>query len=116
MKVIDETSFKETFQYFDKSIVLEIIELFITEYPERIASIKNDIASRNFDSLKFNAHSIKGVISNFFATIPQQFARELESKGAAKDGSGLEELLLQLDLSCLQLIEDLQQMKEQFQK
>ncbi len=116
MKVINETSFKETFQYFDKSIVLEIIELFIAEYPERIAAIKNDIASRNFDSLKFNAHSIKGVIANFFATEPQKFARELETKGTHKEGNGLEELVLQLDQSCLQLIEDLQQMKEQFKE
>lgn len=116
MKVINETSFKETFQYFDKSIVLEIIELFIAEYPERIAAIKNDIASRNFESLKFNAHSIKGVIANFFATEPQQFARELETKGTHKEGNGLEELVLQLDQSCLQLIEDLQQMKEQFKE
>lgn len=116
MKVIDETSFKETFQYFDKSIVLEIIDLFIAEYPGRIASIKNDIANRNFDGLKFNAHSIKGVIANFFASEPHQYARELENKGAAKDGSGLEELVLQLDQSCLQLIEDLKQMKEQFKE
>ena len=29
MKVIDEASFMETFQYFDKSIVVEIIDIFI---------------------------------------------------------------------------------------
>ncbi len=114
MKIIDEKAFTETFQYFDSSIVLEIIDIFIQEYPARIASIRNDIANGDFARLKFDAHSLKGVVANFFAHTAQQHARDLEMKGAAKDGEGLHQLADALDLACHELIEDLNTMKNRF--
>lgn len=114
MKVIDETSFFETFQYFDKSIVVEIIELFIAEYPERIASIQKNIEQGDFNGLKFNTHSLKGIVANFFAEDPQNYARELESKGMNNDADGLDDLFQKLDQSCLQLIDELRLIKQRF--
>lgn len=104
----------ETFQYFDKTIVVEIIDIFIQEYPERIANISKDIDNKDFARLKFDAHSLKGVISNFFAAEPQQYARELELKGASKDGEGLDVLLENLSRTTNTLIEDLTMMRHRF--
>ncbi len=114
MTIIDEKAFMETFQYFDKSIVVEIIDIFIQEYPDRIASISKDIESKDFARLKFDAHSLKGVISNFFAAEPQQYARELELKGASKDGEGLPELLENLSRTTKTLTEELIMMRQRF--
>lgn len=114
MKVIDENSFMETFQYFDKSIVVEIIDIFIEEYPQRMSDLKKDIDQKDFTKLKFDAHSLKGVIANFFAAEPQQHARDLEIKGSASDAEGLEETYQKLALTVSDLLEDLKSLKPRF--
>jgi HPt (histidine-containing phosphotransfer) domain-containing protein len=116
MKVIDKNSFLDTFQYFDKPIVLEIIDIFINEYPNRISNIKNAIDTKNFDSLKFDAHSMKGVISNFMAAEPQKFARELENKAVEKDDSNLDDIFNSLHKSSEALLEDLKELRLMFEE
>ncbi|MBU1010891.1 MAG: Hpt domain-containing protein [Bacteroidetes bacterium] len=111
MRVVDKEAFLDTFQYFDKSIVVEIIDIFIAEYPERMATIKSDIEKLDFDALKFDAHSIKGVISNFVAAAPQELSKTLEMKGASKDGSELMETFERLEVAGAGLIEDLKELK-----
>ncbi len=114
MKVIDETSFMETFQYFDKSIVVEIIDIFIDEYPRRMSDLKNDIDKKDFQKLKFDAHSMKGVIANFFAAQPQKHAKDLEMKGVESDPSNLDEIYHNLTLAGADLLEDLKAIKPRF--
>lgn len=114
MKVIDEASFMETFQYFDKSIVVEIIDIFIEEYPRRMSDLKNDIDRKDFSKLKFDAHSMKGVIANFFAALPQQHAKELEMKGVESDPLNLEDIYRQLTIAGADLLEDLKAIKPRF--
>jgi HPt (histidine-containing phosphotransfer) domain-containing protein len=104
----------ETFQYFDKSIVVEIIDIFIDEYPERMSDLKNDIDQKDFTKLKFDAHSLKGVIANFFAAEPQQHARDLEIKGSTSDAEDLEEIYHKLLSTASDLLEDLKSLKSRF--
>ena len=40
--VIDREQFRENFEFFDKEIVLDIINMFIDEYPERMQKIHKD--------------------------------------------------------------------------
>ncbi len=115
MRVIDRKNFMDTFQYFDKEIVVEIIEIFINEHKDRLNAIQNDINQLDFNSLKFNAHSLKGVISNFVALEPQQTAKYLEIKGSEKDSSGLQELYLQLEKGIYDLVSDLTEIKTDFE-
>ena len=64
--MIDKATFKENFQYFDNELVVEIIDIFLNEYEERLAQIEDDFNKPDFISLKFNAHSYKGVVANFY--------------------------------------------------
>lgn len=63
--MIDREKLKENFEYFDNEMILEIIDIFISEYPDRISKLKSDIAGKDLIALKFDAHSIKGVVANF---------------------------------------------------
>ena len=114
MGVIQKYKFIENFQYFDKEIVVDIINIFIDEYPERIATLRKNIDEKDFDQLRFNAHSIKGVIANFVAPEPQELARVLEMKGKEKDGEGLAEIFAQLKEKGDLLLEELQELKTNF--
>ena len=114
MGFIDNTQFKDNFQYFDKEIVLEIIDIFINEYPERIKSIADSISEKDFDKIKFNSHSIKGVIANFVAPDVQQLAKELEMKGTNKDLDGINELFESFKASSSAMLEELKNLREEY--
>ncbi|MDP3462308.1 MAG: Hpt domain-containing protein [Bacteroidales bacterium] len=114
MKVIDKSSFLDTFQYFDKEIVVEIIDIFLQEYPGRLVNIKKDIESGDFDALKFDAHSLKGVVSNFVAKAPQDYAKELEMKGTIKDSTDLLDTFQKLEISIYDLVDDLNELRSAF--
>ncbi|MCF8302160.1 MAG: Hpt domain-containing protein [Bacteroidales bacterium] len=76
--MIDKEKFTNYYKAFDKEVVLEIINMFIEEYPERFEKLRRNIEDNDFENLQFNAHSLKGVIANFTYTEPHQLAKELE--------------------------------------
>ncbi|MBN2639109.1 MAG: Hpt domain-containing protein [Bacteroidales bacterium] len=115
MAIISKDQFIENFQYFDKEVVLEIINIFIDEYPDRLQTIQNNINNGDFDQLRFNAHSIKGVVANFIAPEVQAMARELEMKGTNKDASGVQELYDNFKNKADQMLEELNELKKNFE-
>ncbi len=63
--MINEEKFAENYVHFDREIVVEIIDIFIEEYDERIEKISHHLKTKNPDELLKCAHAFKGVISNF---------------------------------------------------
>ena len=109
--MIDKLRFQENFKFFDNEIIVEVIDMFITEFPERMKEIRKNIDEKDMSSLRFNAHSIKGVIANFMADIPQSYAKQLEEKGKNEDPSELDELYTSLHDSTSEMIENLEELK-----
>jgi HPt (histidine-containing phosphotransfer) domain-containing protein len=114
MKLVNPDSFNETFQYFDKEIVVEIIDIFINEYPERMANIERAIHDQNHSDLKFHAHSIKGVIANFMVADVQELAKKLEIAGSEQNLSGVDKLFGEFKEQCKYLVDDLKEIKSQY--
>ncbi len=112
--MIDKKQFLENFQYFDNEVVLEIINIFIDEYPERMATLRKNIDEKDFDQLKFNAHSLKGVVANFVAPDVQELARKLEMKGFDKDMKDVEMLYNELKQKAGWVVEELEVLKDNF--
>jgi HPt (histidine-containing phosphotransfer) domain-containing protein len=115
MEMIDKKQFLENFQYFDNEVVLEIINIFIDEYPERMETLKKNIDEKDFEQLKFNAHSLKGVVANFVAPEVQELARQLELKGASNELSGAESIYKELHEKADLVIEELKELKKNFE-
>lgn len=115
MKLIDKETLIETFQFFDREIVIEIIDIFIKEQPERMAKIREAVSKLDFDTIKFEAHSLKGVIANFVAEKPFEIAKALENKGTEKDDSDLGDLLEQLEQSTADLLDDLKLLRKDYE-
>lgn len=63
--MINEVKFAETYVHFDRETVVEIIDIFMEEYDERIEKITRQLKTRDFEELQKSAHAFKGVISNF---------------------------------------------------
>ncbi len=79
--MVNKEEFLETYSYFDKSLLVEIIDIFLNEYEGRLEKIYKDVREHNFKDLRFDAHGIKGVIANFCAPDAWQIARDLEFSG-----------------------------------
>ncbi len=112
--MIDKKQFLENFQYFDNEVVLEIINIFIDEYPERMETLRKNIDDKDFEQLKFNAHSLKGVVANFVAPEVQELARQLEMKGAGKDIENVEPLYAELKEKTVLVVSELEALKSNF--
>ena len=78
MAVIDWDQFNENFQYYDKEIIKEVIDIFVDEYDNRIRDLQKNIEEKDFINLAFNAHSFKSVISNYMAPKAYELTRKLE--------------------------------------
>ncbi len=116
MNVINKAAFIDTFQYFDKHIVLEIIDIFLNEYEGRINAIHSDIECENLKALKFDAHSFKGVVANFMAEETMSIARELEHRATEGKNENLSELLASLKKSTEFLVADLMEIRKEFEE
>jgi HPt (histidine-containing phosphotransfer) domain-containing protein len=114
MGMIDKKQFAENFQYFDNEVVRDIINIFINEYPERMETLRKNIDEKDFEQLKFNAHSLKGVVANFVAPEVQELARQLEMKGADKDITDVEPLFGELKEKAAIVVEELKELKKNY--
>lgn len=63
--MINEEKFADTYVHFDRETVVEIIDIFLEEYNERIERISRQLKTKDFEELKKSAHAFKGVIANF---------------------------------------------------
>lgn len=96
MAAIDWTQFNENFQYYDKEIIEEVINIFIDEYDLRIGNLKKNIEDKDFTNLAFNAHSLKSVIANYMAPKAYQLTLKLEDLAKNNSDEGIDEIFTEL--------------------
>ncbi len=112
--MIDKAIFASNYEIFDKEIVCEIINIYITEYPDRIAKLENLIQEGDLEQIYKAAHSLKGVTANFFDKESEDLARTIEEKGRAGDASGMKELFVKLKASTAKLVVELEDLKKDY--
>jgi hypothetical protein len=109
--MIDRQKLNDNFQYFDKEIVVEIIDIFFSEYDERFINLQKNVLEKDFVNLKFNAHSLKGVIANFMDPVTIELSRKLDEMARDKNEIGLDNLFTDLKKSSDQLLDELRMLK-----
>ncbi len=118
--MVNKQVFNDTYQYFDKSIIVEIIDIFMEEGPGKIAAMEQNIQEANFDKLRFNAHSLKGVVANFSAPPAFEKVKELEKMAAGLvEGSEFDKEKMLAGLAAVktmvhEMMEDLSKIKEEY--
>lgn len=92
--MINKQEFLDTYNYFDSQVLVEIIDIFTSEYAGRFEKLYTDIKTRDYANLRFDAHGLKGVVANFCAPVVWAKARELEkiaSELEQSSGNGFDE-------------------------
>jgi len=82
--MIDKQQFDNTFQYFNPKDTIEIIDLFLEQYPEQISLLAQNIEDNDLVQVKWNAHKLKGICSQFFDAVSADNARKLEDTSKRK--------------------------------
>jgi CheY-like chemotaxis protein len=108
-KKMIEDAFDKDWEFFR-----EVVDLFVTDYPQMVDNLKLMIASGDSAAFSRYAHSIKGMVRLFKADQPSRLAEELEMKGRTGDLSGLAEKVDQLSDSLGQLKNSLLSLLSQF--
>jgi len=111
--MIDRAKMNENFQYFDKEIVVEIIDIFLSEFENRFENLRKNVAEKDFLQLKFNAHSLKGVIANFMDPVTIEYSRRLDEMAKNKEEAGLQELFENLHHASQNLLDELLGIKKE---
>jgi HPt (histidine-containing phosphotransfer) domain-containing protein len=107
MAVIDWEQFNDNFQYYDKEVIREVINIFISEYDSRISNLQKDIEDKDFANLSFHAHSFKGIIGNYMAPEVYELGRKLEESASAKSSVEISELFDKLKSASKELLLEL---------
>jgi len=109
--MIDRQKLNQNFQYFDSETIIEIIDIFFSEYPERVEKIRANIENNDFVQLKFNAHSLKGVVANFQDPVTIELSRKLDEMAKNQQSAGLTVVFDDLNTACTRLMEELNSLK-----
>ena len=96
----------------DEEILLEVISIFMEGQGEIIKSIKEAIDQKDAEKLRINAHTLKGIIGNFYAVEGAQMAAELEKCGVVSDFQKASGLLGSLDIFMKDFLSDLEILKK----
>jgi HPt (histidine-containing phosphotransfer) domain-containing protein len=73
----------------DRELFDEIVQMFLEDSPALIASIRNELSSREFETCRRNAHTLKGLVSVFFAERCRQAAERVEKLAGKEDCKNL---------------------------
>ncbi len=78
MPLIDKTTFEELKQISGEEFINELIDAFLDDAPNMIQNMQSALETRDVDSFRRNAHSMKSNANTFGAMDLGVLAKELE--------------------------------------
>ena len=76
----------------DKELLVDIINIFIETYPEDLKSLHEAIVESDPETIRKNAHRMKGSISNFGKYKAFEYAKSIEERAREGDISEITEM------------------------
>lgn len=111
--MINLENFNENFKYYGNEVVEQIIDMFIEDHEEDLKMIEQNIIHKDFLSLRFNAHHLKGSIANFMDAEATELTRKLEEMGDNRSDEGLIRTFAELQIAAKMLAKQLLQYKRE---
>jgi len=78
MPVIDQATFEELKQMSGEDFINELIDAFLDDAPNMLANMKSALETKDVESFRRNAHSLKSNANTFGAPELGELAKELE--------------------------------------
>jgi HPt (histidine-containing phosphotransfer) domain-containing protein len=112
--MIDYEIFDSTYSDFGSEMINEIIDIYLSEQPNRLNILSRNIKELDFEAINKNAHSLKGSTSVLYDNEVTELARQLEQKAKDKNQDGIMELFDNLKKEVDRLANDLVQLKRKY--
>ncbi len=80
MSKIDVSALKSHYGE-DIEIIEDLIEIFESSYPETIKSLEEAIQNKDHKNIELHAHTLKGMVANFFAMDVKEQCFVIEKMG-----------------------------------
>jgi two-component system sensor histidine kinase/response regulator len=97
----------------DREFVTELLEIFGTDYPQKVEVMRAALQTQDSDGFRRAAHGLKGALANLAATKAAAMASELEQLGAAADFSSASPKLALLDAELPRVMDALRQISRE---
>ena len=91
MSLVDVDALKSHYGE-DIEIIEDLIEIFDSTYPETMAALEEAINANDSGNIELHAHTLKGMVANFFATDLKEMFYALEIKGKEQASVDVSEL------------------------
>lgn len=91
----------------DEELIGELLEVFETSYPVTLTAIKAAVEEVNYKDLELHAHTMKGMISNFFSEKLKEAAFVLEKMGRESKSEGAQEYISELEKGLPVLVDEI---------
>ncbi|NOT78008.1 MAG: Hpt domain-containing protein [Bacteriovoracaceae bacterium] len=95
----------------DEEILKDMIDLFIEHSDDLVENIHSAITTEDGVNLKLHAHTMKGILNNFYAIKASQISYELEILGLKKNFSVARETFEKLEEEIDVILSDLLELK-----
>ncbi len=84
LAMINWDKFNEHLQYYDQQLILEVIGIFIREYPNNITTLGKNVQEKDYHNVDLHAHSLKSNCALFGAVEAAELCLKLELMGKKK--------------------------------
>ncbi len=91
----------------DEELIGDLLEVFESTYPDTLNAIKTSAGENDYSNLELHAHTLKGMIANFFAQELKEYAFSLEKMGREKTAEGAEEYIAKLEAGLPELVKEI---------
>lgn len=113
--MINKEKFRENFQYYDKEVVIQVMDIFNNDYPLALQELQQSIAILDFHALNRKAHGFKGVVA-YMSPELSVLCHELEQKGAEQNSEGLQPTYNRLQEGILELVDELKLLRIEYEE
>lgn len=93
----------------DAEMFMELLDELKGDLPEMLNGIEKAILNSDYKELEITAHTLKGVVKNFYITDIEELAFKLEQLGRNQSLEGAIDLLDQIKISYLECFENVRQ-------
>ena len=98
----------------DNDFIVTLIDQYFPAYDDYMGKIRADLESRNFESLAFFAHKLKGLIVLFWDPVATEIAERFVRMAKDKSETGLENTFNELETKSIALNEEIRLRKQEF--
>jgi|GEM_PF-2510427 len=111
--MIDRQMFNDMFNNLDKENIVELIDIFFSQYEERFEAIRKNVTERDFDHLKETSHKLKGALVLFMDPVTSQLSKRFVEMARSNTEAGLDQMLADLEKNTRILVEELKVIRKE---